>query len=198
MAGPREETKKEINDFLYELSDTGSPHLEIGDKLAGVLGTEGEDLFDADAPLTKKEEENEILKKVTEEYDIPGMKDTIDETGQVSESIYFFYGGDSQNFVDALKFIGLSPINREFAAFLLSDLGRETMTQNKLSIHAESGDIFYDNHNTEENFYSFYCLNKTMKLPTYLKSFLTAILLKNISLVFCKCSPLTTKKNLIF
>ena len=29
------------------------------------------------------------------------------------------------------------------------------MTQNKLSIHVESGDVFYDNHNTEENFYSF-------------------------------------------
>ena len=29
------------------------------------------------------------------------------------------------------------------------------MTQNKLSIHVESGDIFYDNHSTEENFYSF-------------------------------------------
>ena len=29
------------------------------------------------------------------------------------------------------------------------------MTQNKLSIHVESGDIFYDNHNTEENFHSF-------------------------------------------
>ena len=41
----------------------------------------------------------------------------------------FFYGGDSQKFVDALEFVGLSPINREFAAFLLSDLGRQTMTQ---------------------------------------------------------------------
>ena len=29
------------------------------------------------------------------------------------------------------------------------------MTQNKLSIHVESGHIFYNNHNTEENFYSF-------------------------------------------
>ena len=29
------------------------------------------------------------------------------------------------------------------------------MTQNKLSIHVESGDIFYNNHNTDENFYSF-------------------------------------------
>ena len=29
------------------------------------------------------------------------------------------------------------------------------MTQNKLSIHVESGDIFYENHNTGENFYNF-------------------------------------------
>ena len=83
------------------------------------------------------------------------MKDYMDETGQFLESIYFFNGGDSQQFVDALEFIGLSPINREFAAFLLSDLGRQKMTQNKLSIHVESGDIFYNNHNTDENFYSF-------------------------------------------
>ena len=159
MAGPREqtppETKKEIDEFLYELPDTDLPHLELGDKLADVLGTECENLFDANAPLSKKEEEDEILQNVIEEYDISGMKEKMDETGQVPESIYFFYGGDSQNFVDALEFIGLSPINREFAAFLLSDLGRQTMTQNKLSIHVESGDIFYDNHNTEENFYSF-------------------------------------------
>ena len=29
------------------------------------------------------------------------------------------------------------------------------MTQNKLSIHVDSGDIFYNNHNIGENFYSF-------------------------------------------
>ena len=79
----------------------------------------------------------------------------MNETAQVLESIYFFYGGESEQFVNALEFIGLSPINREFSAFLLSDLGRKTMTQNKLSIHVESGDIFYDNHNTGENFYNF-------------------------------------------
>ena len=158
MAGPREqkppETKKEIDDFLYELPDTGLPHLELGDKLDDVLGNEVGDLFDANAPLSKKEED-EILQKVVEKYDVPGMKETMDKTGQVPESIYFFYGGDSQNFVDALEFIGLSSINRESAAFLLSDLGRQRMTQNKLSIYVESGDIFYDNHNTKENFYSF-------------------------------------------
>ena len=83
------ETKKQIDDFLYELLDTGLPHLELGDKLADVLGTEGEDLFDAKAPLSKKEEEDEILQKVIEEYDMPGMKETIDGRNW-SESIYFF------------------------------------------------------------------------------------------------------------
>ena len=47
-------------------------------------------------------------------------------------------------------------MNREFGAFLLSDLGRQVMTKNKLSIHVESGDIFYENHNTGENFYNFF------------------------------------------
>ena len=29
------------------------------------------------------------------------------------------------------------------------------MTSNRLSIHVETGDIFYENHNTGENFYNF-------------------------------------------
>ena len=162
MAGPREpdrpvenKTKQEIDDFLYELPDTSMPTLELGDKLIQTLGTEAEDLFDPNAPPTKTEEEDEILKKIMDEYNTDDIKDTMDETGQIPQSIYFFHGGDSQKFVDALEFIGLSPINREFAAFLLSDLGRQTMTQNKLSIHLELGDIFYDNHNTDKNFYNF-------------------------------------------
>ena len=131
------------------------PTLELGDKLIQTVGTEAEDLFDPNAPPTKTEEEDEILKKIMDEYNTDDIKDTMDETGQIPQSIYFFHGGDSQKFVDALEFIGLSPINREFAAFLLSDLGRQTMTQNKLSIHLELGDIFYDNHNTDKNFYNF-------------------------------------------
>ena len=50
MAGPREpdrpvenKTKQEIDDFLYELPDTGMPTLELGDKLIQTLGTEAED-----------------------------------------------------------------------------------------------------------------------------------------------------------
>ena len=117
------------------------------------MGNTGEEVL-ADAP-TKEEEEDTILQDIIDEYNIPDMKNTMDETGEVPENIYFFYGGESEGFVKALEFLGINPSNREFAAFLLSDLGRKTMTQNKLSIHVDSGDIFYNNHNTEENFYSF-------------------------------------------
>ena len=127
------------------------PDLELGDKLGNMLGTEAQSLFDKDS-LTKKEEEDKILKDLMEEYSIENISDTMHETALVPEIFFFFYGGDSDGFVKALEFIGLSTINTEFSAFLLSDLGRKIMTQNKLSIHVESGDMFYDNHNTGENF----------------------------------------------
>ena len=145
-------TQEEVDDFFYELPET-MPDLKLGDELVNTLSIEEQSLFDKDS-LTKKEED-EVLKNLMEEYDIKNIRDTMDETAQVPESIYFLYGGDSDKFVKALEFVGLSPINREFSAFLHSDLGRKTMTENKLSIHFESGDIFYDNHNTGENFYSF-------------------------------------------
>ena len=43
----------------------------------------------------------------------------------------------------------------EFVSFLRSDTSQNIMTNNSLSIHIESGDIFYDNFNTNENFYGF-------------------------------------------
>ena len=148
-------TQADIDHFLYELPDNNMPKLVLGDGIIQTPSTKAEDLFDDRAPPTKKEEEDKVLKDLVDEYKVEDIKDTMDETGQVPESIYFFYGRESQTFVDALEFIGLSPIDREFGAFLLSDLGRQKMKQNKLRIHVESGDIFYDNHNTGENFYSF-------------------------------------------
>ena len=78
MVGPRaappEKPRQEIDDFLYELPDTGMPTLEVGDKLLDTLGTEAKDLFNN--VLTKKEEEDEILQKIIDEYDVPGMKET--------------------------------------------------------------------------------------------------------------------------
>ena len=53
------------------------------------------------------------------------MKESMDKTGEIPDNIYFFYRGESQKFTDALEFLGLSLTNREFAAFLSSDLGKK-------------------------------------------------------------------------
>ena len=60
-------TQQEVDDFLYELPDN-MPELELEDGLLETLGTEAEDLFDPRAPPTKKEEEDEILKDLIDEY----------------------------------------------------------------------------------------------------------------------------------
>ena len=80
-------TQEEVDDFLYELPET-MPDLELGDELVNTLGTEAQSLFDKDS-LTKKEEEDEVLKNLMEEYDIENIRDTMDETAQVPESFFF-------------------------------------------------------------------------------------------------------------
>ena len=93
-----------VDDFLHELPEN-MPDLELGNSLLQTLGAEAEELFESSAPLTKREDEDEILKDLVAEYDIENIKTTMDETGQVPESIYFFYGSESQN---VLEFIGLT------------------------------------------------------------------------------------------
>ena len=91
--------------MLHELPDDSQlPHLEMGDGLLDTSGNEGEDIIDG--ALNRKEEEDLIFKKIIDKYNIPGIKDEMDETGEVPDSICFFYGGDSHQFVEALKFVG--------------------------------------------------------------------------------------------
>ena len=56
--------------------------------------------------------------------------------------------------VQACNFLSLNEDNNEFIYFLCSDNG-QNMTNKSLSIHIEFGNIFYQNFNTNENFYSF-------------------------------------------
>ena len=104
-----------IDDALYELPD--NLELELGDSLLETLCNNAEDLFKADN-ITKEEAEDLILEKVKEEYDFEDIKDSFDK-GNVSETIYFFYDGKSDNFDRSLEVLGLIPMNREFEAFLM-------------------------------------------------------------------------------
>ena len=137
---------------MYELLDD-PPKLELGDGLINVLGSEADDILDEKFVNEKKQEE-EALENFKEEYGFEEVKDAFEE-GSVPNQLDFFYGGQNENFTHAVNFLSLSNDNREFIAFLISDAGQNIMTNNSLSIHIESGNIFYQNFNTNENFYNF-------------------------------------------
>ena len=49
--------------------------------------------------------------------------------------------------------LGLSDNNSNFIDFLASDFGSQILRKNMLSIHIETGNIFFDNYNTNESLY---------------------------------------------
>ena len=51
--------------------------------------------------------------------------------------------------------LGLTGDSSEFIDFLFSSAGEQIMQENSMSIHLESGNLFYDNFNTQENLYDF-------------------------------------------
>ena len=95
-----------------------------------------------------------MLQQIKQEYGFEDIKESIDEE-KIPENIYFFFFFESDNFYRAVEFMGPDANNREFTAFLISDIGRQVMTSNTLSMHLEIGQIFYEYHNTGENFYNF-------------------------------------------
>ena len=70
-------------------------------------------------------------------------------------SLNSFFGDDNDNFLLTCYFLSLSEDNNEFVSFLSSDMGQNIMTNNSLSIYIETGDIFYNDFSTKENFYNF-------------------------------------------
>ena len=92
--------------------------------------------------------------KIKEEYKLDKIKDAFDE-GKIPPQLEFLFGADNDNFLLTGNFLSLSENNNELASFLCSDLGKNIMTNNGLSIHIETGDILYNDFKTKQNFYNF-------------------------------------------
>ena len=68
------------------------PELELGDGLLNSLGTSANTIFDDSIP-TQKEEEEEILKDIFDQYNIESIKDTMDEKVKFQKVYIFFMVG---------------------------------------------------------------------------------------------------------
>ena len=147
----KEKVLDEIDDKIYELPDL--PKLELGDQLLNTLGAEAKAILE-DNFVTSKELEEKTLENVKEEYNSDEIKDAFDDA-VVLHQLEFFYGADNDNFIRACNFLSINEDSCKFVSFSCSDRGQNIMTNNSLSIHIESGNIFYENFNTSENFYNF-------------------------------------------
>ena len=59
-----------------------------------------------------------------------------------------FTGRKNEKFDDYIRGIGPSTENIEFLEFLQSDICKKIMIDNKLKIHIETGNIYYNNEDT--------------------------------------------------
>ena len=79
--------------------------------------------------------------------------------GKLPEELKFFSGGsDGGNEFEfhAMQNIGmLNESNEHFIDYLLSDFATEVLAKNKMKIHLDTRNIYYDNLNMRESNYSF-------------------------------------------
>ena len=78
------------------------------------------------------------------------------DKGKVSKQHEFFEAGQNKEFEDKVKLIGLSSDSIEFLEFLQSSFCQEVLMENKLKIHIESGNIFFNNLDTNQFIYGFF------------------------------------------
>ena len=118
------------------------------------------------------------LEQIKEEYKYDEIKDAFDK-GKIPSQLEYFFGGDIDIFVQVCNFLSLNEDKNEFASFLCSGIGQNTMTNNSLLIHVETGDIFYNEFNTKENLCNllFACLINQHSL--FQKEFLITAVLEN-------------------
>ena len=145
-----EKVIENIDMTIYEIPDP--PKIEVGYPQLNILSTDVEDIL-KDNYVNGKVLEDKTIEQIKDEYNFDDLKDAFDD-GQVTPSLIFF-GGENEIFVNACNFLSPNEDNNEFISFLCSDMGQNMMTNNSLSIHVESGGIFYNDFNTKENFYDF-------------------------------------------
>ena len=79
----------------------------------------------------------------------------MNEGNNKHASLKFFFGGDNTHFKNKLINLGLENNNEAFIEFLLSEFCARIMKEDKLKIHIESGNIYFDDFNTGETIYDF-------------------------------------------
>ena len=152
-----------INDFSRPITDVVDeknktieitpkkiPLLPIGQK---QLSEELHKIFpDVDATIKERESS---FKERTENIEELVEKIGKSEESELTFEFEFFNGGENLKFDSFLQRFGLNTENYEFIKFLQSEYCKEIMQSNNLKIHIETGNIYYDDKDTNESIFDF-------------------------------------------
>ena len=104
--------------------------------------------------VEKISEEN---KKADVKVDIENLSETLSAIGKeiLPFEFEFFNGGTNEKFSDIIRGLDSGTDTLEFLSFLQSKICKKFLEDNKLKIHVETGNIYYDNHDTTESIHNF-------------------------------------------
>ena len=122
---------------------------QLSEQLQGIFPDVDETIKKASETFKERSQDiDEIIDKLSKPND-------NDENDQVTFEFEFFTGGVNHKFNSFVKRFGLTNENIEFVDFLQSDYCKEILQSNDLKIHVETGNIYYNDTDTNESIYEF-------------------------------------------
>ena len=96
-------------------------------------------------------------KKADVKIDLENLSQTLSAIGNqiLPFEFEFFNGGPNEKFRDIIRSIDSSSNTLEFLDFLQGKICKKILEDNKLKIHIETGNIYYDNLDTNESIHNF-------------------------------------------
>ena len=101
---------------------------------------------------------SEQNKRADVELDFENLTETltaISRSDIVPFEFEFFKGGNNENFSNIIRGIDSGSDTIDFINFLQSNVCKKILEDNKLKIHIETGNIYYDNNDTNESIHNF-------------------------------------------
>ena len=125
------------------------PDEDISFTLPKISTTLDDQIFEKEQEKRREEEE-----QIKPEIGLQKLKDELD-AGEVPKELEFYFGGLNKNFFCACQNVGLNEKNKFFINFLSSKIGSQIFRENSMSIHIETGNVYFDGYNTNESIYEF-------------------------------------------
>ena len=177
---PKVDIKHEIDKLIKNIPS--APRIKVSDGILNVLG-DAEDVINNDF-IKVDEFEDKDIQEIKDGYNFDDKKMNL-MMEKFQKYLNFFYGGEGNEKLRIYcEMLGLTDDNGEFIDYLCSTPGEQMLLENSISIHLERGNLFYDNFNNQESFYTFLLNQQDKNKKIIKKKYRIAIRLKLFTSIF--------------